>query len=62
MPLMAAPWFPVLISDPVCGELVDMKLTQFKAEFGGKNYGFCSKKCLDEFMTDTSKYTGKTMR
>jgi len=42
--------------DPVCGMRVDEKKAEFKLEYKGKVYYFCSKHCLEEFSRNPEKY------
>ncbi len=40
--------------DPVCGKKI--KKGDFKYEYRGRVYYFCSKECMDEFIANPSKY------
>jgi len=42
--------------DPVCGMRVDESKAEFKLEYKGKVYYFCSKHCLEEFSRNPEKY------
>lgn len=44
--------------DVVCGRDVDEKRAQFKLDWYGKTYYFCSEMCLDQFRKDPQKYLG----
>lgn len=41
--------------DPVCGMEVDEK-TEFRSEYNGKVYYFCSQHCKNEFDENPQKY------
>ena len=38
--------------DPVCDMEVDISLTDFKSEYNGEEYYFCSESCKEEFEID----------
>lgn len=38
-----------MTTDPVCGGPVDEQETEFKTQFAGKKYFFCSEECRKEF-------------
>lgn len=42
--------------DPVCQMIVDMNKTLFKAEYQGKEYGFCCPHCRQAFLKDPESY------
>ncbi|MCR4432441.1 MAG: YHS domain-containing protein [Caldiserica bacterium] len=42
--------------DPVCGMEVDEQKAQFKTEYKGKSYYFCSRSCLSTFTQDPDKF------
>ncbi len=42
--------------DTVCGMEVNEKTTQYKAEFQGKTYYFCSSTCKSTFEKDPTSY------
>jgi len=44
--------------DPVCKMTVDPKTAQFKADWQGKSYYFCSPGCKQKFVADPQKYLG----
>ncbi|MBN1460837.1 MAG: YHS domain-containing protein [Armatimonadetes bacterium] len=41
--------------DPVCGMEVTAE-SEWKADYEGKTYYFCSQTCMDQFMADPMKY------
>jgi Cu+-exporting ATPase len=43
--------------DPVCGMAVNPATAEFRAEYQGKPYFFCSAKCHDKFVAEPLKYT-----
>jgi YHS domain-containing protein len=47
--------------DPVCGMEVDEQKAQFKTEYKGKNYYFCSRSCLSKFTQDPDKFLLKKL-
>jgi len=38
-----------MTTGPVCGATVDTQETEFKTQFAGKKYFFCSEECRKEF-------------
>lgn len=42
--------------DPVCGMTVDEKTAQFKADYKGSTYYFCSPGCKKAFESEPGKY------
>ena len=42
--------------DPVCEMEVDTQLADFKSEYNGKEYYFCSNSCKIEFDEDPENY------
>ena len=44
--------------DPVCGMTVDRLQTQFRSEWGGKTYYFCSEGCKTRFDANPEEYLG----
>ncbi len=42
--------------DPVCGMAVDPAATTHHAQHGGRDFHFCSAKCLAKFQADPAKY------
>lgn len=45
--------------DPVCGMKVDPSKTQYKSDYQGQQYTFCSQQCLNKFKQNPSQYTSK---
>jgi YHS domain-containing protein len=45
--------------DPVCDMEVDEKTAQWKSEYQGKTYYFCSPGCKSSFDKDPQKYLGQ---
>jgi YHS domain-containing protein len=39
----------IMTTGPVCGATVDTQETEFKTQFAGKKYFFCSEECRKEF-------------
>ena len=50
---------PSGVIDPVCGMVVDPATAQFKTEHAGKNWYFCSERCLQTFEADPTPYVGE---
>ncbi len=46
--------------DPVCGMEVDEKKAEFKANYKGTAYYFCSAVCMRGFKRTPEKYLGKS--
>jgi Cu+-exporting ATPase len=44
--------------DPVCGMSVD-ESTEFRAEYAGRTYYFCSDRCRAKFEGDPGRYAGR---
>jgi len=44
--------------DPVCGMEVDPATAEWKTEFEGVTYFFCSRGCLEDFVEDPRAYLG----
>jgi YHS domain-containing protein len=44
--------------DPVCGMEVDPLTAEWRQEFEGNTYYFCSKGCMEDFAEDPSSYLG----
>jgi len=42
--------------DPICGMHVDEKTAQYKTEYKGKTYYFCSQGCKKAFESEPEKY------
>jgi len=42
--------------DPICGMQVDEKTAQFKTEYKGNTYYFCSAGCKKTFESEPEKY------
>ncbi|MCL5411175.1 MAG: YHS domain-containing protein [Patescibacteria group bacterium] len=47
-----------MVKDPVCGMSVDEN-SEFKSEYNGKIYYFCSKICKDQFDVTPQGYVGE---
>jgi YHS domain-containing protein len=45
-----------MVTDPVCGMVVDEEEAQFKSLFAGKKYFFCSEDCRREFEDHREEY------
>ncbi len=43
-------------TDPVCQMPVDIEMAEFKSEYRGKEYYFCSAGCYDKFNRDPKDY------
>jgi Cu+-exporting ATPase len=53
-------WIPPIQDvDPVCGARVDTSNGVFRMEYSGRFYRFCSARCMEDFMADPAKYTGR---
>ncbi len=48
--------------DLVCGMDVDPKTAQWKSDYQGKTYYFCSPGCKKDFDRDPQKYVGKNVQ
>jgi len=48
--------------DPICGMDVDPKTAQWKSDYQGKTYYFCSSGCKKEFDKEPEKYGGKNVQ
>ncbi len=44
------------VIDPICHMVVDLNTTLHKAEYQGKEYGFCCPRCRQEFLNKPEKY------
>ncbi len=44
------------VRDPVCGMRVDEWTATLSSEYQGQRYLFCSKRCLERFEVDPSRY------
>ncbi|NGQ95816.1 YHS domain-containing protein [Brevibacillus sp. SYP-B805] len=44
------------VIDPICHMVVDLNTTLHKAEYQGKEYGFCCPHCRQEFLKNPEKY------
>jgi len=44
------------VKDPVCGMEVEVKKAEFKSEYNGNTYYFCSSYCKEEFEREPTKY------
>ena len=45
-----------MTKDPVCGMQVDEKNSQFKTQYGGQQYNFCSADCKKKFEQQPEQY------
>jgi YHS domain-containing protein len=45
-----------MTTDPVCGTTVDERDSEFKTQFAGKKYFFCSDECRKEFEERPDEY------
>ncbi|HET9308287.1 MAG TPA: YHS domain-containing protein [Candidatus Sulfotelmatobacter sp.] len=45
-----------MTKDPVCGMQVDENNSQYKAQYGGKQYNFCSADCKKKFEQQPEQY------
>jgi Cu+-exporting ATPase len=45
-----------MTKDPVCGMQVDENKTEFKSQYGGKEYAFCSEDCKNKFEQHPEQY------
>ena len=43
-------------TDPVCKMPTDPDMAEFKSEYKGKDYYFCSSACYDKFTRDPKDY------
>jgi YHS domain-containing protein len=46
----------LMTKDPVCKMDVDESKTNFKSEYAGRNYHFCSEECKDTFDSQPERY------
>jgi Cu(I)/Ag(I) efflux system membrane fusion protein len=46
-------------TDPVCGMDLDPSQAEYKSDYQGKTYSFCSTKCKQDFDKNPAKYAGK---
>ena len=46
-----------MVQDQVCGCEVDESAAQFKSEYGGKTYLFCTAGCKAKFDSDPSRWS-----
>jgi Cu+-exporting ATPase len=46
------------LRDPVCGMSVDPATAKHRHEYGGAEYLFCSRGCLEKFRADPARYLG----
>jgi len=56
LPAMPAAPPPGTVKDLVCGMDVDPAKTKHSAVHDGKNYFFCSARCLERFRREPEKY------
>ena len=45
-----------MMKDPVCGMMVDDTTANWKSDFAGKSYVFCSPGCKKDFDRQPAKY------
>lgn len=45
--------------DPVCGMNVQSEHPQYKADYQGKHYCFCSQQCLEKFKKNPTQFKSK---
>jgi len=45
-----------MTKDPVCGMQVDEKNSEFQAQYGGKQYSFCSEDCKKKFEENPQQF------
>lgn len=50
------------VTDPVCGMQVDPSGTSNHVQHEGKDYYFCSARCLDRFVAEPAKYVKPSPR
>jgi YHS domain-containing protein len=46
----------IMTTDPVCGMRVDERESEFRTQFAGKKYFFCSEECRKEFEDRPEEY------
>jgi YHS domain-containing protein len=46
----------IMTTDPVCGMRVDERESEFRTQFAGKKYFFCSEECRKEFEERPEEY------
>lgn len=46
-----------MVTDPVCGMDVDPSRTNFKTEYEGKTYYFCSESCQSAFNKNPTRFS-----
>jgi YHS domain-containing protein len=46
----------LMTKDPVCKMDVDESKTNFKSEYAGRKYHFCSEECKDTFDSQPERY------
>lgn len=44
------------VKDPVCGMTVDAEQAQWKSEYNGNTYYFCSQQCKQKFDQEPARY------
>lgn len=47
----------VVVKDPVC--FMEVDATEYKIEFNGKTYYFCSERCMNLFKLNPVKYSSR---
>jgi YHS domain-containing protein len=45
-----------MATDPVCGMRIDERESEFRTQFAGKKYFFCSEECRKEFEERPEEY------
>ena len=45
-----------MTKDPVCKMDIDEKKTNFRSEYGNREYYFCSEECKDTFDSQPERY------
>lgn len=48
-----------MVKDPVCGMNIDADQAQWKSEYQGKTYYFCSQQCKQQFDQDPARYVSQ---
>lgn len=44
------------VKDPVCGMMVDPEKAEWKSDYQGKTYFFCSENCQKQFEADPAQF------
>lgn len=45
-----------MVTDPVCGRLVDEALSTIQADYKDRTFSFCSEECKEVFQTNPEPY------